>query len=75
MVSLPRPWLPGWLLPRQDHRQPVGILDEADVWTHIQRKQPGLVREQLPDGDLLLALLGELRPVGAHTLVVVEQAP
>ena len=38
----------------------------------VDREQPGLVRQELADGDLLFALLRELRPVRAHPLFVVE---
>src|SRR5659263_155136 len=75
MVGLPRSWLPHRFLPRQDDRQPVEICDDALVPGFIEGKQPSLVRQQLPDGDLILTLLGKLRPVLRDTLIVIKQAP
>ena len=40
-----------------------------------RKRTTRLVREKLADGDRLFALLGELRPVGAHAFFVVEPAP
>src|SRR5262249_50949493 len=40
----------------------------------IDREQPGLMCKELADSDALFALLRELRPIRACTLVVVEPA-
>ena len=40
----------------------------------VEGEEAGLVSQELADGDVLLAGLAELGPVGGHALVVVEQA-
>ena len=74
VIGLPRPGLPRGLLARQHDRQPIEVGDEAAIDRLVEREQPRLVREELADGDALLALLRELRPVPAHPLLVVEPA-
>src|SRR5262249_37688289 len=38
----------------------------------VEGVQPSLMREELADGDAVLALLREFRPVGAHALFIVQ---
>jgi hypothetical protein len=62
----------GGLLDRADHLIPVEHL--ARVIDHLADVvQARLVRENLADGDLLLARLRELRPVLGDPVLVVEQ--
>src|SRR6266851_4054566 len=75
VISLPHARFPGWFLPRHDASQPVEVGDDALIHRFIEGKQGGLVREQLPDGDLFFALLGKLRPVRADAFLVIKQAP
>jgi hypothetical protein len=65
---------PRRLLARQNDRQTIQVRDHVSVDRLVQRVQPRLVREELADGDRVLALLRELRPVAAHTFLVVEPA-
>lgn len=55
---------------RQDRSQPVEVGDDGSVHRHVEAKDPGLLRQQLADGDCLLAVLGRLGPVGADTITV-----
>jgi len=57
-----------------DRRQLVRVRDNAPVDWFVKGKQTGLVRKELPYGDVLLAVLGEFRPVAADALLVVEPA-
>jgi hypothetical protein len=52
----------------------VEVRDIVATNGFVDRKQPGLMCQELPDGDALLVLLRELRPIGAHALVVIEPA-
>jgi hypothetical protein len=49
--------------------------DHAAVDRFVKSEQAGLVGQELPDGDSLFAVLGELGPVRANQLFVVEPAP
>lgn len=49
----------------------VGQVDQPQAL--VDGGEPGLVGQHLPDRDRLLAGLGELRPVGGHGGVVVQQ--
>jgi hypothetical protein len=68
VVGLSRSWFPSWFLPRQDHRQPVEVCDDALVDRLVEGEQPCLMRQQLADGDLVLTLLGKFRPVLRYAL-------
>ena len=67
VIRLPRSGLPRGLLTRQHDRQAIEIGDDAAIDRLVEREQPRLVRQELADGDSLLALLRELRPVRRHT--------
>ena len=74
VIGLPRPRLPRRLLTRQHDGEAIEVGDDAAIDGLVERVQPCLVRQELADGDSLLALLRELRPVGAHTFLVIEPA-
>jgi len=74
VVRLALPRRPLRLLAGHHGRQPVEIGDHALVDSLVEGEQPGLVGEELAEGHAFLALLGELRPVHADALVIVEQA-
>jgi len=74
MISLARARLPCRLLARQHDRKTVEVGHEIPVPLLIEGKQARLVRKQLADSDVLLAVLGEFRPVAADALLVVEPA-
>jgi len=75
VISLPLARRPGGPLPCQHRGQSFRVGHEAAVDRHVEGEQPGLVRQQLANGDPVFALLRELRPVRAHALVVVEPTP
>ncbi len=58
----------------QYHCQAVEVSYDAAIDGLVEREQPCLVCQELTDGDALLALLRELRPVRAYPLFVVEPA-
>src|SRR6185503_17731265 len=72
VVALSSARLPGRPLAGEDDREAIEVGNNAAVHGLVERVQPRLVCEQLADGDALLALLREFRPVRAHALVVVE---
>ncbi len=74
VIALPCSGLPRWFLAGQDDRQPIEVGDDTAIDGLVEREQARLVREQLTDGDALLALLRELRPVRAHSFFVIEPA-
>jgi hypothetical protein len=74
VIGLPRPGLPRGFLPCEHDCEAVEIGDDAAIDRFIDGEQARLVREQLADGDLILALLRELGPVGRDPLFVVEPA-
>jgi hypothetical protein len=74
VIRLTRPRLPCRLLTGEHDRESVEVGHNAPIDGLIKREQPGLVSQQMPDGQALLALLRELGPVPAYALVVVEPA-
>src|SRR6516162_118985 len=72
VIRLPGPRLPRRFLTREDDRKAVEVGDNASVHGLIERKQACLMRQELADGDSLLALLRELRPVSTDTFLEVE---
>jgi hypothetical protein len=74
VIRLPGARLPRRLLAREDDGEPIEIGDDAAIDRLVDRKQSGLVREELADGDAFLAVLAEFRPVGADALLVIEPA-
>ena len=72
VICLPRPGLPRWLLTSQNDCEPIEIGHHAPLDWLVEREEPGLMSQKLPDCDSLLSLLRELRPVPAHTLFIVE---
>ena len=72
VVRLSRSGLPRWLLPGEHERETIQIGDQVAIDRLVKGKQSGLVAEQLPDNDLLLALLSELGPVRRHPLVIIQ---
>ena len=53
-------------------RKPIEVGDHAAIDGLVEREEPGLMSQELADGDRLLAVLRELRPVGGDPLLVVE---
>ena len=72
VVALARSWLPQRSLARQPDGQRLRVGEELGTDRLVERGEAGLVGEQLPDGDLLLAVLRELGPVGGHALLEVQ---
>ncbi len=67
--------LPHRFLTCQHDRQPIEIGDHPSIHGFIKRKQASLVGQELANGDLLFALLRELRPITTDRLLVVEPSP
>ena len=74
VIGLTRAGLPRRLLSGEHDRKAIQVGDHAAIDGFLDRKQPRLVGEQLPDGDPVLPLLRELGPVPGHSLFVVEPA-
>ena len=74
MIRLPRPRFPRGFLTRQHGPQAIQIGDHAAIDVFVKGKQPRLVTEELADGDRLLALLREFRPVPADRRFVIKPA-
>ena len=74
VIGLPRSGLPRRFLAGQHDRQSIEVGDDAAIDGLVDREQPGLVCQELTDGDALFALLRELRPVRAHPFFVIEPA-
>ena len=74
VVRLPLPGRPDGTLALHDAGQAIEIGHHLGVDPLVEGEEPGLVGQELADGDVLLAGLSELGPVGGHPLVVVEQA-
>jgi hypothetical protein len=74
VVCLPGPGRPRGLLPRENNGQLIEVCNIIATDGFVDCKQAGLMGEELPNGDALLPLLRELRPVRAHALLVIEQA-
>ncbi len=74
MIGLPRSRLPRRLLTRHHHGQAIQVGNHAPVHGLIEGEKPRLVGEELPDRDLLFALLRELRPVRTDPLFIVDPA-
>ncbi len=74
MIGLALAGRPGRLLARKHGRQAIEICDDRPVNQFVQGEEPGLVCQQLAYGDPLLAVLRELGPIAANTLVIVEPA-
>src|SRR6516225_9954705 len=74
VIRLPGSRLPRWFLTREDDRKAVKVGDNGSVHALIERKQAGLMRQELADGDSLLAILRELRPVNTYAFFEVEPA-
>ena len=63
VVRLSRARFPRRRLPRHHRGQAIEVGDGVAIDRLVEREQAGLMRQQLADGDPLLALLRELRPV------------
>ena len=74
VVAMPRARRPGGGLRRQSLREPLGRSDIGKGQQRLDHRQPGLVGQQLPHGDRLLAALRELGPVVGHPRVIVQQS-
>jgi hypothetical protein len=72
VVGLPLPRRPGGPLPGHDLGEALRIRDRVPVDLLVEAEPARLVREQLPDRDVLLAGPGELGPAGGDPLVLVE---
>ena len=72
MVGLARAGLPRRLLTGHDRRKAIEVGHDAAIHRFAERKETGLMRQELADGDLLFPLLRELRPVRGDPLLVVE---
>ena len=66
--------LPVRTLAGQHPPEPVEVAEDVQIERGVDDGQPGLVSEQASDGDVLLAVCGELGPVAGHRLVELEQA-
>ena len=67
--------LPGRLLPGEDLGQTVEVREDLGVESLVDPGQPRLVCAQLAHRHVLLASLGELRPVPCDRGVPIEQLP
>jgi hypothetical protein len=65
---------PTRFLTSEHDRQTIQVGNHAAIDGLIKGEQLFLVREKLAHGDLLFALLRELRPVGGDSLFVIEPA-
>ena len=74
MIGLPRSGLPPGFLARHYRRQTIEVGHYIAIHWFVEREQPSLVRQKLPDGNLLLALLSKFRPVPADRRLIVEPA-
>jgi hypothetical protein len=74
MISLPCSWFPRGYLPRQDLCKVAQVADYSFIQRLIEREQPGLMSQQLPDGNSFFSILSKLRPVFAHEFVVIQPA-
>ncbi len=74
VIGLARAWLPRRSLTGEHKRQPIQIADQAAINRLIKGEQARLVREELADGDPLLAVLRKLGPVPGDSFFVVEPA-
>lgn len=72
VIPLPRSRLPGRAVACHHRREAIEVRHHAPVHGLVEGEQPHLVREQLPDGDVLLPVLRELRPVSRDAGVVVQ---
>jgi hypothetical protein len=60
VIRLTRSGLPSGFLPGEHDREAIEVGDHAAIDRFLKGKEPRLVGEQLPDGDLLFPLLSEL---------------
>ena len=74
MIGLPRSGLPRGFLTSEHDRQPIEVGNDTAIDGFIKREESCLVCEKLADGNSLLSLLSELRPVRTHAFLVVEPA-
>src|SRR5262245_7720359 len=74
VVAVLRSWLPCRLLSCQNLRESIVIGQLLDRQRLINRYQAGLMREELPNGDLSFARLGKFWPVLCHGRVEAEQS-
>ena len=65
VVGLARSGFPRGRLPRHDRCQAIEVGHRVPIDRLVEREQARLVGQQLPDGDPVLAVLRELRPVRA----------
>src|SRR5579883_2081924 len=75
MIRLARPRLPFGSGALHHCRKPVRILDDAPVDGFIKCVKTRLMRKELANGDLLFAVLRELRPISAHRRLEIEPTP
>jgi hypothetical protein len=74
VIGLTRSGLPRRLLTSEHDRQAIQVSDHAAIDGLIKGEQSRLVREELADCDLLLAVLRELGPVLGDSFFVIEPA-
>jgi hypothetical protein len=60
VIGLPRPGLPRGFLTREHDREVIQVGDDALIDGLVEGEEPGLVGEELADGDFLFSLLREL---------------
>jgi hypothetical protein len=65
VIGLARSGWPCRSLTGEHDRQAIEVRDDGTIDGLVDREQAGLMREELADRDLILALLCELRPVRA----------
>ena len=74
VVAVSRSRYPSRLLPREHTRDLVEVPQVLEVQRLVDPNQPGLVTEQLANGDPALSVLGELGPVLGDGCLVVDPA-
>ena len=74
VVAVPVARCPGGRLGGERGGETAAVADRRRIETGGDRRQARLMRKQLPNRDVLLAVLGELRPVAGDRCLVVDQA-
>lgn len=75
MVRLTSAGLPRRFLTRHNDSQSIEVGNDTSIHGLIKSEQACLMRQELADGDLSLAVLREFRPIYACLFFVVKPAP